>query len=165
MLLNLSQDHLDQYNYNYEEYALAKFRITENQENDNYFIYNKDDEMSQKILQSLEINATMIPFSMKEKLNEGGYSIDNELVVKLQDDLRMKVSDLSLVGNHNVANSLAASIAGKLLNISNESIRNSLMTFQAVPHRLEQVAVINDVKYINDSKATNVNAAYYALKA
>lgn len=165
LLLNLSQDHLDQYNYNYEEYALAKFRITENQENDNYFIYNKDDEMSQKILQSLEINATMIPFSMKEKLNEGGYSIDNELVVKLQDDLRMKVSDLSLVGNHNVANSLAASIAGKLLNISNESIRNSLMTFQAVPHRLEQVAVINDVKYINDSKATNVNAAYYALES
>ncbi|AJW63982.1 UDP-N-acetylmuramoylalanine--D-glutamate ligase [Elizabethkingia miricola] len=165
LLLNLSQDHLDQYNYNYEEYALAKFRIAENQENDNYFIYNKDDEMSQKILQSLEINATMIPFSMKEKLSEGGYSVDNELVIKLQDDFRMKISDLSLVGNHNVANSLAASIAGKLLNISNESIRNSLMTFQAVPHRLEQVAVINDVKYINDSKATNVNAAYYALES
>lgn len=142
LLLNLSQDHLDQYNYNYEEYALAKFRITENQENDNYFIYNKDDEMSQKILQSLEINATMIPFSMKEKLNEGGYSIDNELVVKLQDDLRMKVSDLSLVGNHNVANSLAASIAGKLLNISNESIRNSLMTFQAVPHRWNRLLLL-----------------------
>ncbi len=107
----------------------------------------------------------MIPFSLKEKLNEGGYSVDNELVVKLQEDFRMKISDLSLVGNHNVANSLAASIAGKLLNISNESIRNSLMTFQAVPHRLEQVAVINDVKYINDSKATNVNAAYYALES
>lgn len=165
LLLNLSQDHLDQYNYNYEEYALAKFRITENQENDNYFIYNKDDEMSQKILEKLEINATMIPFSMKTKLDKGGYSLDNEMVVKLDDEFKMKISDLSLVGNHNVANSLAASIAGKILNISNESIRNSLMTFQAVPHRLEQVAVINDVKYINDSKATNVNAAYYALES
>ncbi|NAW52290.1 UDP-N-acetylmuramoyl-L-alanine--D-glutamate ligase [Elizabethkingia argentiflava] len=165
LLLNLSQDHLDQYNYNYEEYALAKFRIAENQENDDYFIYNKDDEMSQRLLQSLEINAKMLPFSMKERQEQGGYSVGNELVVKLKEQFRMKVSDLSLVGNHNVANSLAASIAGKLLNISNESIRNSLMTFQAVPHRLEQVAVIDGVKYINDSKATNVNAAYYALES
>lgn len=165
LLLNLSQDHLDQYNYNYEEYALAKFRITENQENDNFFIYNKDDEMSQNLLEKLEVKAQMIPFSLREKLKEGGFVNDEKMIVKLQDEFSMKIDDLSLSGNHNVANSLAASIAGKILNISNESIRNSLMTFQAVEHRLEQVTEIDGVKYINDSKATNVNAAYYALES
>lgn len=165
LLLNLSQDHLDQYNYNYEEYALAKFRIAENQENDNFFIYNKDDEMSMNLLEKLEIRAKMVPFTLKEKLKEGGFIANDKMVVKLSDEFSMKIEELSLVGNHNVANSLAASIAGKLLNISNESIRNSLMTFQAVEHRLEQVAEIDGVNFINDSKATNVNAAYYALES
>lgn len=165
LLLNLSQDHLDQYNYNYEEYALAKFRITENQENDNFFIYNKDDEMSMNLLEKLEIKAKMIPFSLKEKLKEGGYLTEDKMVVKLHDEFSMKIDELALVGNHNVANSLAASIAGKILKISNESIRNSLTTFQAVEHRLEQVAEINGVRFINDSKATNVNATYYALES
>ena len=165
LLLNLSQDHLDQYNYNYEEYALAKFRIAENQENDNFFIYNRDDEMSMNLLEKLELKAQMIPFSTKEKLKEGGFIKDDKIVVKLADEFSMKIDELSLVGNHNVANSLAASIAGKILKISNESIRNSLMTFQAVEHRLENVAEIEGVKFINDSKATNVNACYYALES
>lgn len=162
LLLNLSQDHLDQYNYNYEEYALAKFRIAENQENDNFFIYNKDDEMSMKLLEKLEIKAKKIPFSLQEKLKEGGFVMDDKMVVKIDDEFSMKIEELSLLGNHNIANSLAASIAGKLLKIKNESIRNSLMTFQAVEHRLQQIAEIDGVKFINDSKATNVNATYYA---
>jgi UDP-N-acetylmuramoylalanine--D-glutamate ligase len=165
LLLNLSQDHLDQYNYDYEEYALAKFRIAENQENDTYFIYNKDDKMSENLLKKLEIKAKMIPFSTKEKLQEGGFTDDDKIVVKLRDEFSMNIDELSLLGNHNVANSLAASIAGKILKISNKSIQNSLMTFQAVEHRLEFVAEIDGVKYINDSKATNVNAAYYALES
>lgn len=165
LLLNLSQDHLDQYNYNYEDYALAKFRIAENQEADDFFIYNKDDEMSMNLLEKIAIRAKKIPFSLKEKLSEGGYISNEKMVLKMQDEFSMKIEELSLVGNHNVANSLAASIAGKILNISNESIRNSLMTFQAVEHRLEQVAEIDGVKFINDSKATNVNAAYYALES
>lgn len=165
LLLNLSQDHLDQYNYNYEEYALAKFRITENQENDNFFIYNKDDEMSMNLLEKLEIKAKMIPFSLKEKLKEGGYLTEDKMTIKLDGEFSMKIDELALVGNHNIANSLAASIAGKILKISNESIRNSLTTFQAVEHRLEQVSEINGVKFINDSKATNVNATYYALES
>lgn len=165
LLLNLSQDHLDQYNYNYEEYALAKFRIAENQEKNNFFIYNKDDEMSMNLLEKLEINAKMIPFSTQEKIKEGGFINDGKMIVKMEDEFSMKIEELSLVGNHNIANSLAASIAGKILKISNESIRNSLMTFQAVEHRLEQVAVINEIKFINDSKATNVNATYYALES
>lgn len=166
LLLNLSKDHLDQYNYNYEEYALAKFRIAENQENDNFFIYNKDDEMSKNLLEKLEIKAKMIPFSTREQLPEGGFVTgEDTIVVKLQDEFSMKIDDLSLIGNHNVANSLAASIAGKILEINNESIRNSLMTFQAVEHRLEMVSELDGVKYINDSKATNVNATYYALES
>lgn len=165
LLLNLSQDHLDQYNYNYEEYALAKFRIAENQEADNFFIYNKDDEMSMNLLEKLEIRAKMLPFSTKEKLKEGGFINNDKITVKVQDEFSMKIDELSLVGNHNIANSLASAIAGKILNISSESIRNSLMTFQAVEHRLEQVAEIDGVKFINDSKATNVNATYFALES
>ncbi len=165
LLLNLSKDHLDQYNYNYEEYALAKFRITENQQNDNFFIYNKDDEMSLNLLEKLSLKAKALPFSMKEVLKEGAYAQGDTLVVKLHDEFSMKIEELSLMGNHNVANSLAASLAGKVLNISNESIRNALMTFQAVEHRLEEVLVHDGVRYINDSKATNVNATYYALES
>ena len=165
LLLNLSKDHLDQYNYNYEEYALAKFRIAENQEVDNFFIYNKDDEMSKSILGKLGLKVTKVPFSLTEKLDKGAYSIDDNFVVNINDGFTMNINDLSLVGKHNVANSLAASIAGKLLEISNESIRHSLMTFQAVEHRLETVAEIGGVKFINDSKATNVNATYFALES
>ncbi|MHA6696684.1 UDP-N-acetylmuramoyl-L-alanine--D-glutamate ligase [Chryseobacterium sp. A301] len=165
LLLNLSKDHLDQYNYNYEEYALAKFRIAENQQNDNFFIYNRDDEMSLNLLEKLSVKARMLPFSMKEVLSEGAYTQGDKMVVKFQDEFSIKIEDLSLMGNHNVANSLAASLAGKVLNISNESIRNSLMSFQAVEHRLEEVTVQKGVRYINDSKATNVNATYYALES
>lgn len=165
LLLNLSKDHLDQYNYDYEEYALAKFRITENQENDNFFIYNKDDEMSRNLLEKLEIKAKMLPFSTSETLAEGAYADEDRIFIQLHEEFSMKIEELALMGKHNVANSMAASIAGKLLNISNESIRNSLITFQAVEHRLELVSEINGVQYINDSKATNVNATYYALES
>ncbi|WP_312750802.1 UDP-N-acetylmuramoyl-L-alanine--D-glutamate ligase [Epilithonimonas hominis] len=165
LLLNLSKDHLDQYNYNYEEYALAKFRIAENQDTNNFFIYNKDDEMSKSILEKLDLKVTKVPFSLEEKLEKGAFSIDENFVVNINEGFTMKIDELSLVGKHNVANSLAASIAGKLLEISNESIRHSLMTFQAVEHRLEPVAEIRGVKFINDSKATNVNATYFALES
>lgn len=165
LLLNLSKDHLDQYNYNYEEYALAKFRIAENQDANNFFIYNKDDEMSKSILEKLDLKVTKVPFSLEEKLEKGAFSIDENFVVNINEGFTMKIDELSLVGKHNVANSLAASIAGKLLEISNESIRHSLMTFQAVEHRLEPVAEIRGVKFINDSKATNVNATYFALES
>jgi len=121
--------------------------------------------MSKNLLEKLEIKAKMIPFSTKEKLSEGGFVNEDEIVVKMKDEFSMKVDELSLLGNHNVANSLAASIAGKILKINNESIRHSLMTFQAVEHRLELVTEIDSVKYINDSKATNVNATYYALES
>ena len=165
LLLNLSPDHLDQYNYNYEEYALAKFRIAENQQNNDFFIYNKDDEMSEKLLGKLDIKAKLLPFSFNEELEQGGFVADNKIFVKLQDEFSMPIKDIGLVGKHNIANCLAASIVSKLLSINNESIENSLMTFRAVEHRLEKFAEIDGVNYINDSKATNVNATYFALES
>ncbi|WP_313216742.1 UDP-N-acetylmuramoyl-L-alanine--D-glutamate ligase, partial [Soonwooa sp.] len=140
-------------------------RITENQDQQNFFIYNKDDEMSQKILEKLDLKVNKVPFSMSEKLDYGAYATDSNIIVNGEEHFEMKIEELSLMGKHNVANSLAASIAGKLLNISNESIRNSLMTFHGVEHRLENVAEVHGVRYINDSKATNVNATYFALES
>jgi UDP-N-acetylmuramoyl-L-alanine--D-glutamate ligase len=166
LLLNLSPDHLDQYNYNYEEYALAKFNIAKNQQNNDFFICNKDDEMSQKLLNRVDINAKKLLFSLNEELEEGGFATNDHIFVKLEGrTFSMPISEMSLVGKHNVANCLAASITAKLLNISDNNLVESLKTFQSVEHRLEQFAEIDGVKYINDSKATNVNATYYALES
>ncbi len=166
LLLNLSPDHLDQYNYNYEEYALAKFNIAKNQQNNDFFICNKDDEMSKKLLNRVDINAKKLLFSLNEELEEGGFATNNHIFVKLEGrTFSMPIGEMSLVGKHNVANCLAASITAKLLNISDNSLVESLKTFQSVEHRLEQFAEIDGVKYINDSKATNVNATYYALES
>ena len=166
LLLNLSPDHLDQYNYNYEEYALAKFNIAKNQQNNDFFICNKDDEMSKKLLNRVDINAKKLSFSLNEELEEGGFATNDHIFVKLEGrTFSMPIGEMSLVGKHNVANCLAASITAKLLNISDNSLVESLKTFQSVEHRLEQFAEIDGVKYINDSKATNVNATYYALES
>lgn len=163
VLLNLSPDHLDQYNYNYEEYALAKFRITENQTQENFFVFNKDDEMSQNLLEKVVVEADKVPFSVRTQLDYGGYLADHRLIVHVHGDFSIEEEELGIQGIHNVSNSLAASVTGKLLNIRNESIRNALRTFQAVEHRLEKVTEKNGITYVNDSKATNVNAAYFAL--
>ena len=166
LLLNLSPDHLDQYNYNYEEYALAKFNIAKNQQNNDFFICNKDDEMSQKLLSRVDTNAKKLLFSLNEGLEEGGFATNDHIFVKLEGrTFSMPIGEMSLVGKHNVANCLAASITAKLLSISDNSLIESLKTFQSVEHRLEQFAEIDGVKYINDSKATNVNATYYALES
>ena len=166
LLLNLSPDHLDQYNYNYEEYALAKFNIAKNQQNNDFFICNKDDEMSKKLLNRVDINAKKLLFSLNEGLEEGGFATNDHIFVKLEGrTFSMPIGEMSLVGKHHVANCLAASITAKLLNISDNSLVESLKTFQSVEHRLEQFAEIDGVKYINDSKATNVNATYYALES
>ena len=166
LLLNLSPDHLDQYNYNYKEYVLAKFRIAENQQNNDFFIYNKDDEMSKNLLNKVDIHSKKISFSLNEKLEEGGFATNDHIFVKLEGiTFSMPISKMALVGKHNVANCLVASIVAKLLNISNDNLEKSLKTFQAVEHRLEKFAEIDGVNYINDSKATNVNATYFALES
>ena len=166
LLLNLSPDHLDQYNYNYKEYALAKFNIAKNLQNNDFFIYNKDDEMSKNLLNKVDIHSKKISFSLNEKLEEGGFATNDNIFVKLEGIIfSMPISKMALVGKHNVANCLVASIVAKLLNISNDNLEKSLKTFQAVEHRLEKFAEIDGVNYINDSKATNVNATYFALES
>ncbi|MDR1876774.1 MAG: UDP-N-acetylmuramoyl-L-alanine--D-glutamate ligase [Flavobacteriaceae bacterium] len=166
IVLNLSPDHLDQYDYTYQNYADAKFRITENQDKDDYFIYNSDDEMTQKWLADHTTQARLIPFSLKEKVETGAYCDDKNIYININSDtLEMKINELALTGKHNVANSMAAGIAGKLSKIKNEFIKQSLMDFEAVEHRLEFVLKINGINFINDSKATNVNSVYYALES
>ncbi|MGM5630496.1 UDP-N-acetylmuramoyl-L-alanine--D-glutamate ligase [Apibacter raozihei] len=166
MVLNLSPDHLDQYDYNYQNYADAKFKITEHQNTEDYFIYNLDDEMTKKWLIDNKTQANIIPFSLKEIVEKGAYSDEENIYININEDkLKMKINELALAGKHNVANSMAAGIAGKLSKIKNDFIKQSLMDFEAVEHRLEFVLKINGINFINDSKATNVNSVYYALES
>lgn len=167
MVLNLSPDHLDQYDYNYQNYINSKFKITQNQDEKDYFIYNLDDEITQKWLQNNHTKAHLLPFSLKEKVEEGAYSDQKNIYIttNTDDTLKMKIEDLALIGKHNVANSMAAGIAGKISKIKNEFIKQSLADFEAVEHRLEFVLKINGINFINDSKATNVNSVYYALES
>ena len=166
MVLNLSPDHLDRYEYSYQNYADAKFKITQNQDENDYFIYNLDDEMTQKWFSTHKTNARLTPFSLTEKVKNGADSDTENIYIKINEDsLEMKINELALVGKHNVTNSMAAGIAGKLSKIKNEFIKQSLMDFEAVEHRLEFVLKINGINFINDSKATNVNSVYYALES
>lgn len=167
IVLNLSPDHLDQYDYNYQNYINSKFKITKNQDEKDYFIYNLDDEITQKWLQNNHTKAHLLPFSLKEKVEKGAYSDQKNIYIttNTEDALKMKIEDLALIGKHNVANSMAAGIAGKISKIKNEFIKQSLADFEAVEHRLEFVLKINGINFINDSKATNVNSVYYALES
>ncbi|MDP5101164.1 MAG: UDP-N-acetylmuramoyl-L-alanine--D-glutamate ligase [Nonlabens sp.] len=164
ILLNITPDHLDRYDYNFENYVASKMRITMNQDASDYFIYNLDDPVIVKALEKFPTKAQLVPFSMKETLEHGAYLQDNN--IHIQTDLNpfiMPIQELSIKGQHNTANAMAASTASKLLGIRKETIRQSMASFQGVEHRLEQVLKINKVQYINDSKATNVNATFFAL--
>lgn len=164
ILLNITPDHLDRYDYNFENYVASKMRITMNQDASDYFIYNLDDPVIVKALENFPTKAQLVPFSMKETLEHGAYLQDNN--IHIQTDLNpfiMPIQELSIKGQHNTANAMAASTASKLLGIRKETIRQSMASFQGVEHRLEQVLKINRVQYINDSKATNVNATFFAL--
>jgi UDP-N-acetylmuramoylalanine--D-glutamate ligase len=164
ILLNITPDHLDRYDYNFENYVASKMRITMNQDASDYFIYNLDDPVIVKALEKFPTKAQLVPFSMKETLEHGAYLQDNN--IHIQTDLNpfiMPIQELSIKGQHNTANAMAASTASKLLGIRKETIRQSMASFQGVEHRLEQVLKINRVQYINDSKATNVNATFFAL--
>ena len=165
ILLNITPDHLDQYEYQFDLYAKSKFRITENQDENDYFIYNLDDPKSMEMIDRINIRAIRKPFTMMEASNEA-YA-DNELfrVNDSNGDFTMLVNDLGLIGKHNVSNSLAAAVAAKIININNQELKKSLSDFKSVEHRLEPVLTIGGVDYINDSKATNVNATYFALES
>ena len=165
VITNITPDHLDRYDHSIEKYAMAKFRITQNMDPDDCFIFCSDDEITIRHLDRIVIKAKMLPFSQKKEVKEGAFLRGEKMVVRVGDDeCDMYLKELALGGIHNVYNSMAAAIAGKVMNIDNDDIRRSLASFQAVEHRLEKVMSIRDVLYINDSKATNVDAAWYALE-
>jgi len=164
VLTNLSPDHLDRYDYKYENYIASKFRITKYQTENDYFIYDGDDKEISKWLSINSIKAQGLPFSLTREIAQGAYIKDQELIITTHNTTyTMSLSKLALQGQHNVKNAMAASTVAKLLGIRKETIRQSLEKFQGVEHRLEKVLKINNVMYINDSKATNVNATFYAL--
>lgn len=165
ILLNITPDHLDQYDYKLELYARSKFKVTENQSHEDYFVYNFDDNTTVELLKEINTNAKKIPFSMNTEMQEGTYADESNVYVNYPDQLQFSISDLSLRGRHNVANSMAAATAANILKIRKETIKRSLSDFTAVEHRLETVLKIGGIEFINDSKATNVNATYYALES
>ncbi len=166
ILTNITPDHLDRYDYQMQKYVSSKFRITQNQTASDYFIYCKDDEVIQAALASQQIDSTMIPFSIAEDLAYGASISNQNLNIKLkQNTFTMTIQELALQGKHNLYNSMASGVAAKLLDIRNETLKQSMTDFKNAPHRLEHVARIQGIEFINDSKATNVNATWYALES
>ena len=164
ILTNLSPDHLDRYDNDYEKYIASKFKIVMNQTSDDYFIYDADDLMINKWISNTTIKSQLIPFSLQKELKKGAYIKNNELIITTNNNtFTMSITKLGQQGQHNIKNAMAASTASTLLNIRKATIRRSLENFQGVEHRLENVLKINNVRYINDSKGTNVNATFYAL--
>ncbi len=164
IITNISPDHLDRYEYKYENYIASKFRITMNQTESDYLIYDADDEAISAWLQQNKTNAKLIPFSLTQTFENGAF-IKNETmdIIINNEEFEMKTGEVSLEGKHNLKNAMAATSVAQLMKIRKETIRESLSNFQGVEHRLEKVLKIQNVQYINDSKATNVNATFFAL--
>ncbi|GAA0523851.1 UDP-N-acetylmuramoyl-L-alanine--D-glutamate ligase [Chitinophaga japonensis] len=167
ILLNITPDHLDRYDYKMEHYVASKFRITMNQTKDDYFIYCMDDPEIMDYMQTKTIYSTSIPFTIMEPLKKaGGFIANDQLNVQLNDDpVIVSIYDLALKGKHNLYNSMAAGIAGRTMDIRKEKIRESLTSFKSLEHRMEYVATVRGVDFINDSKATNVNSLWFALES
>jgi UDP-N-acetylmuramoylalanine--D-glutamate ligase len=165
VLTNISPDHLERYDYNFENYVDSKFKIVSNHTKENYFVFNSDDKKINSELKTRKINSTKISFSTtdNESLNKGCIKNQTININVNNNNLMIPIENLSLQGNHNIQNSMAAATVAKILNISDNNIRESLGNFKSIEHRLEHVLTIQKVKYVNDSKATNVNAVYYAL--
>ena len=164
IITNISPDHLDRYEYKYHKYIDSKFRITMNQTESDYLIYDADDEASAEWLKNNTTKAKLIPFSLSKKFDEGASINNNKMEIKInQEEFTMETEYIALEGKHNMKNAMAASSVAKLMQIRNATIRESLSNFQGVEHRLEKVLKIQNVQYINDSKATNVNATFFAL--
>ena len=165
ILTNITPDHLDRYNNNFSEYVASKFRITKNQKSTDYLIYDADDATINNWLENNKASAKLVPFSLEKELEFGAFVKNNNITINInKDTFNMPISSLSVKGKHNVKNAMAATMAAQLLNARKQAIKESLEDFEGVEHRLENVAKIEGVEYINDSKATNVNATFYALE-
>ena len=166
VLLNITPDHLDRYDYQLENYAASKFRITQNQDENSHFIYCYDDELIQQQLKKKQLKAQLPPFSITKEMENGAYIKDEKLIINInQKQQTMTLQALALQGKHNLYNSMASGIAGRVLELKKEIIRESLSDFQTIEHRLEPVLTVHGIAFVNDSKATNVNATWYALES
>lgn len=166
VITNITPDHLDRYNYKFENYVAAKFRIAMNQTKADYLIYDADDAVITRHLQSNPVQSTLLPFSVTKTIENGAYLENETIKITIDNEqITMSTTNLALEGKHNIKNAMAASTVAHLLKIRKQTIRESLENFQGVEHRLEQFLKINKVQYINDSKATNVNATYFALES
>ncbi|HEX4877959.1 MAG TPA: UDP-N-acetylmuramoyl-L-alanine--D-glutamate ligase, partial [Chitinophagaceae bacterium] len=171
ILTNITEDHLDRYEYKFENYIRSKFRITMNQQKDDYFIFCADDEVTMKYLNhpiaiGFNIQSNQLPISMKRELPNGAFIKDGDMYIRTgQDFTSMSVYDFALKGKHNQYNTMAACVAATTLDIRKEKIRDAVQNFQSLEHRMEHVATVRGVEFINDSKATNVNSTWYALES
>jgi UDP-N-acetylmuramoylalanine--D-glutamate ligase len=164
IITNISPDHLDRYEYKYENYIASKFRITMNQTENDFLIYDADDEAISEWLKNNKTKAQLIPFSLTKTFEKGAFLKDKNMEINInEEEFVMETQYIALEGKHNLKNAMAATSVAKLLQIRKQTIRESLSNFQGVEHRLEKVLKIQNVQYINDSKATNVNAAFFAL--
>ncbi len=165
IITNITPDHLDRYDHNMLNYIKAKFRITQNMSEKDCFIFCDDDQVTIGHIKEIVTRAKMLPISQQREVMEGAFTLDNKLTIRYnEDEYTIPTEELSLRGRHNIYNSMAAAIAGKIMNITNEVIRRSLATFNNIEHRLENVLTVKGVQYNNDSKATNVNSSWYALE-
>jgi UDP-N-acetylmuramoylalanine--D-glutamate ligase len=165
ILINITPDHLDRYEYDFNKYVEAKFKITKNQKETDYLIYDADDRAIINWLNKNKTKAKLVPFSIEKELEYGAYLIDNNIIINInKEKFTMPLSILSLKGKHNTKNAMAATMAAQLLKARKQVVKESLENFEGAEHRLENVAKIKGVEYINDSKATNINATYYALE-
>ncbi|MEG0917849.1 MAG: UDP-N-acetylmuramoyl-L-alanine--D-glutamate ligase [Myroides sp.] len=166
IITNISPDHLDRYEYKYENYIASKFRITMNQTEKDYLIYDADDEAIKNWLNNNQTKAQLVPFSLTKKFDKGAYLEDNNIIAMINNEkITVPVAEIAIEGKHNVKNAMAATLVAQMMRVRKQTIRESLSNFQNAEHRLEKVAKINKVQYINDSKATNVNATYFALES
>ncbi|WNH11295.1 UDP-N-acetylmuramoyl-L-alanine--D-glutamate ligase [Thalassobellus suaedae] len=166
VITNITPDHLDRYDYKFENYIASKFRIAMNQTSDDYLIYDADDDVIVNHLKNNPVQSTLLPFSLEKTIENGAYLDQENIKITINNNqIIMPTRNLTLEGKHNIKNAMAATTVAHLLKIRKQTIRESLENFQGVEHRLEQVLKINKVQYINDSKATNVNATYYALES
>ncbi|MEO5948024.1 MAG: UDP-N-acetylmuramoyl-L-alanine--D-glutamate ligase [Chitinophagaceae bacterium] len=166
IITNITEDHLDRYDYKFENYIKSKFRITMNQQITDHFIYCCDDEVTMKYLNEFNIQSNQLPISMKKELPNGAFIKDGDMYVRTgQDFTTMSVFDFALKGKHNQYNTMAACVAATTLDIRKEKIRDAVQNFQNLEHRLEHVATVRGVEFINDSKATNVNSTWFALES
>ena len=164
MLLNITPDHLDRYEYMLDRYIDSKFRITMNQQPQDYFIFCEDDENIRAGMQRTDIQAQQIPFTLHGQPEQGAHLADNEIIIHQNGTFKMSIQDLALQGKHNIYNTMASGIAGRILELRKEVIRDSMSDFQNIEHRLEHVTRVHGIDFVNDSKATNVNSTWYALE-